>query len=316
LNFTSPFCTCDSEDGKCNSKEQAEALGIEYQSVPKGEEFIEVVRNPKHGYGQGLNPCIDCKIFILRKAKELMQELGVNFVITGEVLGQRPMSQHRRALQIIEKESGLEGLIVRPLSAQHFEETIPEKEGWINREEMLAIHGRSRKEQLNLAENFNIDTYSCGGGGCLLTEKQYAIKLKDLFDHQEVVKYKDLLVLKNGRHFRVNEQTKIIVGRNQRENEMLFYSKKADEFYFEVPDTGSPVTVLQGMNNQENIETAAQLTAYYSDANDETVLVKYGKKGHEHEIKVENNLTKEVVDKMNLTLKKLGNQKKIVDVIK
>src|SRR6266567_8847193 len=153
LNFTSPFCTCTGKNAGCKSEavRVASEFNIPIKVVHKGVEYLEIVRNPRHGYGKGMNPCIDCRIFLLRKAKEYMAECGADFVITGEVLGQRPMSQRRDTLNVIERESGLEGLLLRPLSARHFEPTIPEKEGWVDRDKLLAIEGRSRKKQMNLA---------------------------------------------------------------------------------------------------------------------------------------------------------------------
>ena len=134
----------------------AEELQIPIKVMNKGIEYLEIVRKPKHGYGSGMNPCIDCRIFLLRKAKEYLAESGADFVITGEVLGQRPMSQRRDAMRLIERESGLEGLLLRPLSAKHFTPTIPEQEGWVDREKLLGITGRSRKEQMQLAEELDV----------------------------------------------------------------------------------------------------------------------------------------------------------------
>src|SRR3989338_2371727 len=202
----------------------------------KGNEYLKIVRNPKHGYGSGINPCIDCRIFILKKAKKIMKETKAKFIFTGEVLNQRPMSQYRKALDIIEKESGLKGLILRPLSAKLLSETIPEKKGWVKREKLLAIKGRTRKEQISLAGKFNLN-YPCPSGGCLLTQKEFAAKVKDVFKYKKKVNENDMKLLRLGRHFRFHENqrfsghqkskissckdNKIIVGRNKTENEEL-----------------------------------------------------------------------------------------------
>ncbi|MDR2849274.1 MAG: hypothetical protein LBW77_01845 [Verrucomicrobiota bacterium] len=201
VKYTSPFCQCDS-GGCCHAAEVARQLGVPLKTVPKGDDYLEVVRHPRHGYGTAVNPCIDCRIFMFSKAKALLDELGAAFLFTGEVLGQRPMSQHRRAIDLIERESGLEGKIVRPLSAQHFEPTEAERNGWIDRAKLLDIHGRGRRPQLALASTFGIEGFGCPAGGCLLTDKHFAAKLRDLFAHQERVVMQDIALLKLGRHFR------------------------------------------------------------------------------------------------------------------
>ncbi|HEY5973898.1 MAG TPA: hypothetical protein VIU41_04085, partial [Geobacteraceae bacterium] len=175
LNFTSPFCTCTGKNAGCKSEavRVAEEFNIPIKVMHKGAEYLEIVRNPRHGYGKALNPCIDCRIFLLRKAKEYMAQSGADFVITGEVLGQRPMSQRRDTLRVIERESGLAGLLLRPLSARHFEPTIPEKEGWVDREKLLAFKGRSRKDQMDLAAELDVTNYPCPAGGCMLTEVSF-----------------------------------------------------------------------------------------------------------------------------------------------
>lgn len=217
LNFTSPFCTCTGKNAGCKSEaiRVAEEFGIPIKVMHKGVDYLEVVRAPRHGYGKGMNPCVDCRIFLLRKAKEYMAESGADFVITGEVLGQRPMSQRRDTLRVIERESGLEGLLLRPLSAKHFEPTRPEREGWVDREKLLAIQGRSRKEQMQLAEDLDVKNYPCPAGGCLLTEVSFVSKVRDVFDHSDQLNLRDFRLLKVARHFRVGPRTKVLIGRNE-----------------------------------------------------------------------------------------------------
>ncbi|MCX7910705.1 MAG: hypothetical protein N2505_03900, partial [Endomicrobia bacterium] len=181
LHFITPFCLCDKK-GSCNSQSLrvAKDLNIELKIIPLKDEYLEIVKNPKYGYGKNLNPCIDCRIMMLRYTKKIMQEVGALFVVTGEVLGQRPKSQNIKALKIIEKEAGLEGLILRPLSAKVLPETIPEKLGWVQRDKLFNIVGRQRKIQIELAKNFDMKNYPCPSGGCLLTDPNFSKRIKDV----------------------------------------------------------------------------------------------------------------------------------------
>jgi tRNA-specific 2-thiouridylase len=224
LHFTSPFCTCAKAAGNgCNSQAQIVAgkMGIPIRTVSKGPEYLAIIRNPKHGRGAGMNPCIDCRIFTLRKAREHMEQVGASFLVTGEVVGQRPMSQRFDAIRIIEKHSGCQGLVLRPLSAMHFEPTLPEREGWIDREKLFGITGRSRKEQIRLARMWDVVDYPCPAGGCLLAEKSFSLKVRDLFDHCAAPDMTDIHLLKVGRHFRFRDGRKGIVARNEEENRKL-----------------------------------------------------------------------------------------------
>ncbi|HUH66697.1 MAG TPA: 7-cyano-7-deazaguanine synthase, partial [Syntrophales bacterium] len=211
VHFTSIFCNCTPRKAGCKlqARKIAEELDVPIHVIHKGMDYIRMVEDPPHGYGSGMNPCIDCRIYMLRKVKELMPQMGASFVVTGEVLGQRPMSQHRNTLRLIERESELEAMILRPLSAQHFSPTIPEQEGIVDRQKLLAISGRSRKEQIGLAERFSISDYPCPAGGCLLTDKEIAARLRDLFDHVPDYDMTDLHFLKIGRHFRFNSVLKV-----------------------------------------------------------------------------------------------------------
>ncbi|MBI5440387.1 MAG: hypothetical protein HY900_04150 [Deltaproteobacteria bacterium] len=223
LNFKTPFCNCTTKSSSCKHEavRVAREFGIPVRVRFKGMEYLRLVERPKHGYGRGLNPCIDCRIFMHRAAVELMREEGASFLVTGEVLGQRPMSQRRDAIRVIERESGTEDLLLRPLSAHHFEPTLPEREGWVDRAKLLAISGRSRKEQIRLAENLGVTDYPCPAGGCLLTDAEFAAKLKDLFLHKPGYDLTDVRLLRTGRHFRLSPELKVVLGRDQRENEVL-----------------------------------------------------------------------------------------------
>jgi tRNA-specific 2-thiouridylase len=274
VNFVTPFCLC--KKGGCEATEAAKQLGVPLKVVNVGNEYLKMVRKPKHGYGRNMNPCIDCRIFIAKKAKKYAKEIGASFLFTGEVLDERPMSQHSKAMKIIEEESGLKGKILRPLSAKLLPETAMEKKGLVDREKLLDIRGRSRKPQIKLAEKFNIKDYPCPAGGCLLTYREYANKLRDLFKHKKRCSMADVSLLKVGRHFRFGEN-KIIVGRNEAENKILTAERARNDYYFEVPDVGSPITVLQGAKTKNAIRAAAALTAFYSDAKSDKVTVNFGR---------------------------------------
>jgi len=273
LNFVTPFCLCGRKG--CDAADVASKFQVKLKRIFLGDEYLKMLRKPKHGYGKNMNPCIDCRILMLKKAKRYAKQIGAGFIFTGEVLDERPMSQHRRAMEIIERESGLKGKILRPLSAKCLPETDAEKRGWIEREKLLDIKGRSRKRQIELARSFGLSDYPCPAGGCLLTDRDFAAKVRDLFKHKRDVRLKDISLLKVGRHFRV-ESNKIIVGRNEMENRLLLSLKAPGDYRFEVPDCGSPITVLQGRKSSEAIRTAASLTARYSDAKRERVQVAYG----------------------------------------
>ncbi|RLJ09465.1 MAG: tRNA 4-thiouridine(8) synthase ThiI [Candidatus Aenigmatarchaeota archaeon] len=269
--FDSPFYP------RIDVKDIAKKLGIRLKIVKIGNDYFKILRKPKHGYGKYMNPCIDCRIYMLKKAWIIGKKLGASFIVTGEVVGERPMSQSLKTLRIIDKESKLEGLILRPLSAKFFPETIPEKKGMVEKEKLLNIKGRSRKKQLELAKKFGIDYYPSPSGGCLLTDKEYAKKVKDLLEHKKRLDMRDLELLRYGRHFRAGKN-KIIVGRNKEENKKLLELKRKTDYIFEVVDAPGPVTILQGPKTKDAIKLAASITARYSDATRKNVVVKYGKK--------------------------------------
>jgi len=292
INFVSPFCLC--KKGKCGASEVAEKFKIPLKIVNVGNDYLNIIRNPKYGYGRNMNPCIDCRIFMLKKAKKYARKTGAKVIFTGEVLDERPMSQHFKAMQIIEEEAGLKNQILRPLSAKLLPITEIEKQGLVDRARLMDIRGRSRKRQMALAKAFSITDYPCPAGGCLLTYKEFATKLRDLFNHKKHVSLNDVAMLKLGRHFRLGKN-KIIVGRNKAENKNLLQMKQENDYYFEVPDCGSPITLLQGPKTRKAIKTAAALTAYYSDKKEEKVNVKFGKKSLDNSITVLVPREKEVI---------------------
>lgn len=246
----------------CCDKEKAVAvasqLGIPLMVLSVGDAYLDVIRAPKYGYGTGMNPCVDCRIYMFRIAKRYMEEIGAGFIVTGEVLGQRPMSQMRRPLDLIERDSGLEGILLRPLSAQLLEPTLPELLGIVDRERLLRIAGRSRQEQMALARRDGVTTYSTPAGGCLLTDEQFAKKAKDLFAHEQRPTTKDMELLTIGRHFRAAPQTKIILGRNELEN--LLLEGHADQGYTCMrPKFAGPSALVAGTDSGEARRTAVAL---------------------------------------------------------
>ena len=268
VNFKTPFCLCDRHSSNlgCGSNAQrvADALGIDLKIINATKDFLEVLQKPKHGYGANMNPCIDCRILFFRKSKELMDEVGASFIITGEVLGQRPMSQFRRQMDLIERESGLEGLVVRPLSAKLLPPTIPEKMGWISRERMQDIAGRSRKPQMALAKNFGINDYPCAAGGCLLTDPEFANRIRDLIKHDEL-DMQNIGLLKSGRYFRLSQSAKLVVGRNENENIMLTSLAKEGDYVFGPATINGPIAVGKGTFTPDLLEVACRIVARYCD---------------------------------------------------
>lgn len=253
----------------CCEKEKAvscaQQLGIPLMVLGVGDAYLDVIRSPKYGYGSGMNPCVDCRIYMFRIAKRYMEEIGASFVVTGEVVGQRPMSQMRRPLDIIEADSGLEGLLLRPLSAQLLEPTLPELIGVVDRARLLRIAGRSRQEQMALAKTEGITKHSTPAGGCLLTDEHFAKKTKDLFAHAERPTTKDMELLTIGRHFRIGPATKIILGRNEVENLMLEGHSQTGYSCIR-PKFAGPAALVAGEWGEEARQVAVSLIVQYTKA--------------------------------------------------
>ncbi len=260
---------CDISDRSSCSRlgfSTSEEFGFEVKLSHLSEKFIEIVKNPKFGYGRNMNPCMDCRILMLEEAKEFMNMTGAEFIITGEVLGQRPMSQRRDALNIIDREAGLKGYVLRPLSSKLLKQTIPEETGIIKRELLYDFSGRSRKPQIALAKEFGLNDYPAPAGGCLLTEPNYSYRLRELLDHDPDPSIEDLSLLRLGRHFRLSTGCKVIVGRNKTENEALIKIKDNKMMFLRVEGFGSPIAIIRGYATEEIIRTAASICARYSDA--------------------------------------------------
>jgi tRNA U34 2-thiouridine synthase MnmA/TrmU len=266
IHFTSPFCTC-SGNGGCRSQAHvvAERMGIAIRTVPKGEEYLEVVKSPRHGRGKAMNPCIDCRIFTLRKARAYMDEIGASFLVTGEVVGQRPMSQRDDALRRIERYSGCSGIVLRPLSAQHLPPTLPEREGWVDRERLLSITGRSRKEQIRLAASFGIGDYPCPAGGCLLTDRGFSAKVRDLIENEPGFRMHDVHLLKAGRAFRFRG-IRAIVAKSEPENRRLESLCRGVATVYVSESHPGPSVALFGGSEADRLDLLARLLTRYSKA--------------------------------------------------
>lgn len=249
--------------GDAKAKESAEKNNIQMRSIDFAEIHCSVVKNPKRGYGRAMNPCIDCHLLMIREAGKIMRAEGFDFVATGEILGQRPMSQNLQSLKIIEKEAGLEGRLLRPLSAKLLDETEVEKQGLVDREQLLDISGRSRKRQMELVTELGISYYPSPGGGCLLTEMEFGKKLKKLLAEIANPSASDFALLQVGRIFWV-DKTRIIVGRNSADNERLEELKEADDKLLELQDFSGPLVLVRGEITEDIMDEAKKITAKYS----------------------------------------------------
>ena len=258
-------------------------LDVPVEMIDIAHEYTSVVLNPRYGYGSGMNPCVDCRIFMLRKAREYMEQVGARFVFTGEVLGQRPKSQHRQQLRTVERESGLEGLLLRPLSARLLPPTVPEKEGWVDRDQLLNISGRGRKEQIALADDLEIGDYPQPAGGCcFLPDPHFSRRLRDFVSHHspDAVTPEQMALLAVGRHFRLDDQVKVIVGRDEGENNYLTWAG-ADHWHFSTPDFPGPVGISADTLTEEHVAQIAGLVASYSDGKSQTqVRIEVRRNGH------------------------------------
>jgi len=260
---------CDISDKSSCSRDPfpaAEKFGFQVKLCHLADKFLEIVKNPKYGHGKNMNPCIDCRILMLREAKQLMDITGADFLVTGEVVGQRPMSQRRFTLPIIDREAGVEGLVLRPLSAKLLKPTIPEEQGLVDRNRLYGFSGRTRKPQMALAAELGLTDYPSPAGGCLLTDPIYSYRLRELLTHNPDPDLREINLLQTGRHFRVSERSKIIIGRNREENEQILSLSGSADTRMWVENYGSPVTLITGYADEETVRIAASMTARYSDA--------------------------------------------------
>ena len=250
------------------ARQSARTINLPIEVIDITESHLKMVQKPKYGYGENMNPCIDCHALMLRKAGEMMVEEKAKFLITGEVLGQRPMSQNRKALDLVASESGYDGFILRPLSAKCLPITIPEEEGWVERDKLKGFSGRSRKPQMALAKAFDITDYPSPAGGCLLTDQVFSRRLKDLLSCENGFQVRDVEVLKLGRHFRIGPHTKLVVGRNQQENQAIISMASDNDILFSPLSVPGPTVMILGDALPEDMDLAATITASYSDAAD------------------------------------------------
>lgn len=243
------------------------AESFSLREVSLDDDFLQVIRSPKYGYGKNFNPCLDCKIFMVKKAGEILKECTGAFVFTGEVLGQRPMSQRRDALRIIERDSGLNRYLLRPISARLLPPTQAEEDGLVRRDALLDISGRSRKRQMELAREFGIFNYPSPAGGCLLTDESFSRRLKaTLVRKDNQVRMEDLPLLKLGRHFLIKPGVRLIVGRNHTENQKILAQANKNSWLFRVMNAPGPVSLALGNLDEADFQIAASITARYSDA--------------------------------------------------
>lgn len=261
--FKSYFFECQT------AKESAKNLKLKLKTVDFSNEHLKIVKSPKYGYGKGTNPCLDCHLLMVKKAKEIMEKEKYDFLATGEVLGERPFSQNIRALMLIEKEAGLVGLVLRPLSAKLLPETIPEKKGMVKMKKLFAFQGKSRKPQLLLAKKFKIKKFPTPAGGCILTDLEYAKKIKELFLKNPNFDGKDSQILRKGRAL-WHKDFLIIVGRNEKENKELKRLKKNSDFVLEPRNFPGPAVIVRSFGGQikkDTLETAKTLILKYSKKN-------------------------------------------------
>lgn len=262
INFTSPFYTCTPQNSACSAvASAAQQLGnIPLKIVFFGDAYLQIVQTPKHGYGSGINPCIDCRIIKIKQAGEYMRKIGASFLFTGEVLGQRPMSQHRKSIELIDRRSGLAGYILRPLSGALFAPTVPEQKGWVERKKLLEIQGRSRKLQIKLAAEKGITDYPSPAGGCLLTDKNFSERMRDYFQHTSNPLMRDIPLLKIGRHFRIANGDKVIVARDEKEGIALQRLAKDEHQLFYPQNFSGPVVLLKGTDRKTAMQKLLEYT--------------------------------------------------------
>nr|AFD03195.1 thiamine biosynthesis protein [uncultured bacterium W4-21b] len=259
LNIRTVFGCC-----KDDAVGVAARLGVKVTVTAATDEYFKLVEKPKYGRGKGINPCVDCRIYMFRMAKKLMMLTEASFVATGEVLGQRPMSQQMHQLDIIEEESGLKDILLRPLSAKLLEPTQPEREGIVDRNRLYAVSGRSRKELLALARKYDIDNPPVPSTGCVLTEPDFARKVQDVFDHRPDYERWDFETLNVGRHFRLNDKTKVILGRNQEENDRLELLHRRHTALLIPFDFRGPSALVVGELEQELVDKTMGIILHYT----------------------------------------------------
>lgn len=262
VHFPSFFSPLDASDPDSPVQRIARQLEIPLLLKPKGRDFLEILKKPRFGYGKNFNPCLDCRIYTFIKARVLLEEVGASFLVTGEVAGQRPMSQRRDAMRLIDKKSGCEGIVLRPLSALVLPPTLPELSGIVDRQALLGVAGRGRKTQLALAQEIGLTGFASPAGGCLLTDKGFAARLRDLLTDRPNPLDEELDLLRVGRHLRLRPGLKVIVGRNASENSRLQELGKRGTLFRLMDHPGPTVLVWGSLEAEEESLIASILNRY------------------------------------------------------
>ena len=260
VTFETPFFSA------ARARATAERIGLPLTVLDITEEHLQMLHAPRYGYGKNMNPCIDCHTLMIRLAGRMMEEEGADFLFTGEVLGQRPMSQGRQSLMVVAKNAGYPERLLRPLSAKLLPETGPERAGKVDRSRLLDIQGRGRKRQMEMAVHYGIGSYPPPAGGCLLTDPVFTRRLRDLFANHPDHRVRDIELLKAGRHFRLNETTKAVVGRNAADNEAIERLSRPGDALISITEVPGPTVLVPGGGDEESRLMAARLCALYSDA--------------------------------------------------
>ncbi|MFH1756734.1 MAG: hypothetical protein ABH969_01680 [Pseudomonadota bacterium] len=278
LHFITPFFGYGKKGQEVQFAERWMHLyGIQARIIDVSEEYFQVLRHPRYGYGKNFNPCIDCKIFLFSQARALMEGEKADFLVTGEVLGQRPMSQRRDTLRIVERDSGTEGLLLRPLCAKNLKPTRPELAGLVDREKLLNFRGRSRKPQMELAEEMGFRHYPSPAGGCLLTDPVLASRFRTIFDQSPVITTEEILLLQVGRHFQLPGGGRLVVGRRDEENQKLIKLRQKEDVLLKIQDIPGPLGLIRGKKEEDILSLAASIVARYSKAKEwNEVKVLYG----------------------------------------
>ena len=267
LFFDSPFWDLE------KPREKAKNISLKLNIIKLGDDYLKIIKKPKFGRGKHINPCLDCRIFMLKMAKNFMKLKKFDIIATGEVLGQRPMTQNKKSFNFIEKKSGFSQKILRPLSAKRMLETIYENRGLVNRKKLFDFQGRSRKSQMALAKKWKIKSYPTPSGGCLLTEEKFSNRLKELFEKYPRCQIEDAELLKFGRHF-WEEKIKIVVGRNDEENKKLKKLARANDILLELKKIPGPITLIRGKANKKILDKAKNLTIRYANKADKNSEIK------------------------------------------
>ncbi len=259
VHFQTMFGCC-----KDDARQAAHLLGVPCTLLKVGDDYLEMVEKPKYGYGRGVNPCVDCRSYMFKLGKKFMEQTGADFLISGEVLDQRPMSQKKRDFERIEAECGLEGKILRPLSAQRLKPTEAEEKGWVDREKLFAVQGRSRKFLFEMARKYGIEEPPSPSAGCALTSPDFAKKVRDVFEHHPDYSRWEFEILKMGRHFRLDEKTKLVIARNENQNAYLEMLHPEKTFLLTCLNFGGPHALLIGEGSGENFDLAGKLMLRYA----------------------------------------------------